>query len=429
MSAVSLSGSSILQGEFTPPGDKSISHRAIMFGALSEGTSIYSNFLEGEDCVHTLEAFRALGVAIDYQKGSGCVTIHGVGLSGLKKPSREIYLGNSGTSIRLLLGILAGQSFETSLAGDPSLSSRPMRRVTDPLKKMGAQINGKDKGNFAPLTIQGCPLQAIEYENHLGSAQVKSAVLFAGLYAKGKTRILEKILSRDHTERFLKASGARFQKNGDWLEIEKTDQLRPFEAKIPGDMSAAAFFIVGAAMTPGSELIVNQVCLNATRTGVLDVLQRMGASIDVIVEQEAPEPLGSVRVRGRRLKGATIEKAEMPSLIDELPILMTAMALAEGESLISGAEELRVKETDRIHSMVTSLSAVGAKIEERPDGCKIEGVEALKGATVQSFKDHRTAMSLAIANLLMKGDVVIEDTDCVATSFPTFFQAFERLRG
>lgn len=427
MSSVLISRPGILKGEFLPPGDKSISHRAIMFGALSQGASSYTHFLQAEDCLNTMKAFQSMGIDI-YLDPDGRITIYGKGLHGLKAPAKELYMGNSGTTTRLLMGILAGQRFEVTLTGDPSLSSRPMKRVTEPLKKMGAQIKGRDNGNFAPLTIRGGKLNAIEFENKLASAQVKSALLFAGLYAEGKTRIHEPLLSRDHTERFLSAAGANFKKEGDWLSIE-TSELKPLEGDIPGDISAAAFFMVGAAMIPGSEMVFRRVCLNPSRTGILDVLKRMGAKLEIKKTQEIPEPMGDITIKGGRLKGTRITREEIPSLIDELPILMVAMAFAEGESLVSGAEELRVKETDRIHSMVTNLKAIGGNIEELPDGSLLRGVERFRGSRVQSFGDHRTAMSMAIATLAMDGDLTIEDTECVATSFPTFFSEFERLKG
>lgn len=428
MNSITLSSRSPLKGSFCPPGDKSISHRAIMFGALSDGESSYSHFLEAEDCLNTLESFRHMGVEIKHEMGTGKVRIKGVGMKGLKEPSQDLWVGNSGTTTRLMMGILAGQRFEVTLTGDPSLSSRPMKRVTEPLKKMGAQIKGRDNGNFAPITIRGGKLTGIDYDNKLSSAQVKSAILLAGLFADGSTRVLEKIQSRDHTERFLEAAGANFRKDGDWLSVTKTEKLKPFDAEIPGDISAAAFFIVGAAITPGSEVVIEKVCLNSTRTGILDVMKRMGADIQIQVTQQIPEPLGNIVIKGGLLKGTRITKEEIPSLIDELPIIMTAMAVADGESMISGAEELRVKETDRIHSMVTNLKAVGASIEELPDGSLIKGVQKLKGAPVQSFGDHRTAMSLAIASLVMEGAVTIKDIDCINTSFPTFFREFERLQ-
>jgi 3-phosphoshikimate 1-carboxyvinyltransferase len=426
MSSVLISRPGILKGEFIPPGDKSISHRAVMFGALSQGASSYTHFLQAEDCLNTMKAFQLMGIDIVLDKG-GRITIHGKGLDGLKAPAKELYMGNSGTTTRLLMGILAGQRFEATLTGDPSLSSRPMKRVTEPLKKMGAQIKGRDSGNFAPLTIRGGKLNAIEFENKLASAQVKSALLLAGLYAEGKTRIHEPLVSRDHTERFLAAAGANFKKEGGWLTIEKSE-LKPLEGDIPGDISTAAFFMVGASMIPGSEMVFRRVCLNPTRTGILEVLKRMGARLEINKTQDIPEPMGDITVKGGRLKGTGITREEIPSLIDELPILMVAMALAEGESLVSGAEELRVKETDRIHSMVTNLKAIGGNIEELPDGSLIRGVERFHGGRVQSFGDHRTAMSLAIATLAMDGDLEIEDTECVATSFPSFFTEFERLK-
>lgn len=427
MPSVTLRNPGKLKGEFFPPGDKSISHRAVMFGALAEGRSVYTHFLQSEDCLHTLQAFEAMGISIQLNKTAGKIEIHGKGPQGLRAPKREIYLGNSGTSMRLLLGILAGQRFETVLTGDPSLSSRPMRRVTDPLKKMGAQIKGAENGNFAPLTIRGGQLNGIDFENKLSSAQVKSALLFAGLYANGKTRIHEPVLSRDHTERFLIASGAKFYKEENWLVIEKSN-LKALEGKIPGDISSAAFFIVGAAMIPGSELTVKDVCLNPTRTGLLEVLKRMGARLEIHQTQNIPEPMGNIYVQGSALKGTRITPQEIPSLIDELPILMVAMALAEGESLISGAAELRVKETDRIQSMVINLNALGADIQELPDGCILRGVPRLQGASVKSFADHRTAMSMAIASLAADGEIVIDETDSIATSFPSFFEDFNRLR-
>ena len=419
---------SLLKGTYTPPGDKSISHRSVMLGALAEGKSRFTHFLLAEDRLHTAQAFQAMGIPVRVDTAAGVMEVEGRGLSGLKAPSGELYLGNSGTSMRLLLGILAGQRFEAVLSGDPSLSSRPMKRVTTPLKQMGAQIKGRDNGNFAPLTIRGGRLKGIDFDNYLGSAQVKSALLLAGLYAEGKTRIREEVSSRDHTERFLSAMGARFSRQGEWLEVEKTERLKPLEGRVPGDISSAAFFIVGAAMTPGSELTVEGVCLNPTRTGLLGVLQRMGADLEIRQTQTEPEPLGVIHVRGRRLQGTRISKPEIPSLIDELPILMTAMALAEGESLISGAEELRVKETDRIVSMTHNLNQAGAHLEELPDGCLIRGVEALKPCRVTSYGDHRTVMSLCIAALGMTGELEIDETACVATSYPGFFEDLRRLR-
>ena len=290
------------------------------------------------------------------------------------------------------------------------------------------QVHPAGSGGTKQLR-RGGRLRGIDYENKLSSAQVKSALLFAGLYADGKTRIRETVSSRDHTERLFAMAGVSLKREGEWIEVERVDRLKPSRAEIPGDISAAAFFIVGAAMKPGSHLVVEKVCLNPTRTGLLKVLERMGARLTCQQSQEQPEPIGSIVVEGRRLHGTRITKEEIPSLVDELPILMTAMALAEGESLVSGAEELRVKETDRIRSMVQNLNAVGGQLQELPDGCLIRGVEGFRGGKISSFGDHRTAMSLAIATLAMEGELVIEDTDCVGTSFPSFFQEFERLKG
>jgi len=428
MNSTSIQGPWRFQGSFTPPGDKSVSHRALMLGALSEGQSVYTNFLEAQDVLHTLQAFQSMGIPVILEKGKGKVSIQGKGLRGLTASKGDLYIGNSGTTMRLLLGILSGQRFEAILAGDDSLSKRPMKRITEPLKKMGAQIKGRDRANFAPLTIRGGKLQGIDFENKLASAQVKSAVLFAGLFAEGKTRVHEMIPSRDHTERFLKAAGAPFYQEGQTLTIEQTERLKPITATIPGDISSAAFFIVGAAMTPGSELTIQNVGLNPTRTGILNVLKRMGAQIEIQTTQSDPEPLGIIHIQGQTLKGTRISKQEIPSLVDELPILMTAMALAEGESLVSGAEELRVKETDRLHSMVTNLNAIGAKVQELPDGCVIRGVERFKPAKVKSFGDHRTVMSMAIASASMNGAVEVDDTSSVATSFPSFFESFQSLK-
>lgn len=423
-----LKGGGRLEGTYTPPGDKSISHRAVMFGALAEGVSRFENFLQADDCLRTIQAFEAMGISVSLDSRSKVLEVQGKGLRGLKAPSLPLDLGNSGTSLRLLLGILAGQRFEAELKGDESLSSRPMGRVTRPLKQMGAQIRGRDNANFAPLKIRGGRLVGIDFENTLSSAQVKSALLFAGLYAEGKTRVLEKIPSRDHTERFLKAAGAPFRGEGGWLCVEKAARLKPLQAKLPGDFSSAAFFITGAALREGFEIQVENVGLNPTRTGLLGILKRMGAEIEEKIEAPEPEPVGEIRVKGKRLHGVRVAPAEIPSLIDELPILMVACALAEGETLISGASELRVKETDRIHSMAEGLNALGGRVKELPDGCILEGVKTFKGGRVKSYGDHRTAMALAVASLASEREVVIEGTGPTATSYPQFFLDFSILR-
>lgn len=427
MSELIFEGYRSLSGTLQPSGDKSISHRALLFGALANGTSRYEGFLASEDCLHTMEALRKLGVSIRHDSSQKTVEIEGVGMHGLTPPKTDLDMGNSGTAMRLLLGLLAGHKLTATLFGDASLSSRPMRRVTDPLKQMGAQIKGKDKGNFAPLTIQGGKLKAIEYHNKLRSAQVKSAILLAGMYADGVTKVIEDVPSRDHTERFLNYSGAAFRQNGGVLEIEKTHSLKPFSGKIPADISSAAFFIVGASIAPNSDVVFTNVGLNPTRIGLIHVLQRMGADIQVNQHTDTPEPMGDIHVKGKALTGTRITRDEVPSLIDELPILMVAMSVAEGESLVSGAEELRVKETDRIAVMVHALKQVGANAEELADGCIIKGVSSLKGAEIASAGDHRVAMSFAIASLVAAGRMVITNTDCIATSYPEFLDHFQKL--
>ena len=427
MSQLIFEGAHPLSGVLQPSGDKSISHRALLFGAISSGISRYSGFLASEDCLCTLEALRQMGVSIHHDSITQAIEIHGVGMRGLQQPCADLDMGNSGTAMRLMLGLLAGQNFSAILFGDASLSSRPMKRVTEPLKQMGAQIKGADKANFAPLTIQGGKLKGIEYLNKLRSAQVKSAILLAGLYADGVTRVIEDVPSRDHTEKFLLAAGACFRQQGGNIEVQKTESLRALSGRIPGDISSAAFFIVGASLTKGSDVTIKNVGLNSTRTGLIDVLRRMGANIEIKIENEIPEPIGTIRVRGGKLCGTRVTRDEVPALIDEIPVLMVAMSLAEGESLVSGAEELRVKETDRILAMVTNLKKAGAEIEELADGCVVMGIESLKGAEIDSFGDHRIAMSFAIASLASKGPMRILNTDCIATSYPEFVSHFKLL--
>ncbi|MBI1977946.1 MAG: 3-phosphoshikimate 1-carboxyvinyltransferase [Candidatus Omnitrophica bacterium] len=421
-------------GEYLPPGDKSISHRLTMLGALAQGTSHFTHFLNADDCLGTMKAFQAMGVRFRLNEQDEnerpSLTVDGVGLQGLKPPSYELDLGNSGTTMRLLLGILAGQPFEAHLTGDNSLKKRPMRRVTEPLKKMGARITGRDNGNFAPLTIQGGPLTGISWENQIASAQVKSAVLLAGLYADGETSVLEPVVSRDHTERLLAAFGAPVKRIGARVVVERANQLQAIRIRVPGDLSSAAFFIVAALLVPQSDLLIRGVGLNPTRIGMIDVLKSMGANLEVkVTEEQGGEPLGEIRVRTSRLRGCKVTRDLVPSLIDELPILMIACALADGESVIQGAEELRVKETDRIHSMVTGLYAIGARVKEVSDGCVMEGVRELKGGTVSSFEDHRTAMSFLIAGFRSKEGVRVSGAGCIQTSYPGFTRDLNLLSG
>ena len=415
-----------IKGTFNPPGDKSISHRAVMISSLASGTSEFTNFLESEDCLNTAAAFKEMGVRIEKVKHSWIVG--GVGLQGLKKPSKELYVGNSGTTLRLMLGILAFQNFEATLNGDASIQKRPMKRVTIPLRKMGAAISGKEDANFAPLMVKGNNLTAIDHENHPSSAQVKSAILLAGLRAKGKTIVREAIQSRDHTERMLELVGAPILRTSKEVQVHWADHLNPLHYQIPGDISSAAFALVAAIITPDSELIIQNVGLNPTRIGILEVLKTMGAHIEWRIDPKYQvEPVGEIRVRSSRLKAVTIGKDLIPKLIDELPVLMIACALAEGRSVIKDAHELRVKETDRIKSMVTGLNAIGGRAGEREDGCEIEGVSSFKGGEIDSFGDHRTAMSFIVAGLRSRDSITVNDTECINTSYPQFFRDLESI--
>ncbi len=434
MASLTVHPAARLRGTLTVPGDKSISHRALMLGAIAQGPTTITGCLDAEDCRATQAAFATMGVPIDWRGDQ--VRIKGRGLHGLSAPSGPIDCGNSGTTMRLLLGILAGQSFPVTLTGDASLVKRPMARVTHLLRRMGARIDGRKDANFAPLTVRGGSLTSFDHQMTVPSAQVKSALLLAGLYATtggGMTRIVESVLTRDHTERMLAAMGAAISiigdlKNGRMITVRGGQELTGRELQIPGDFSSAAFWWVAAAIVPGSEVTVHGVGLNPTRTGLLEVLRTMGADVTV---EEAPgqawEPQGTVTVRGSRLRGTTIEGPLLPRLIDEIPILMVAAAAAEGRTVIRDAAELRVKETDRIHSMVSNLQAVGARIAVEGHTIVIEGPTKFRAATVPSFGDHRTAMALAIAGLAADGPVTIEDTACIRTSYPGFADALRTL--
>ncbi len=418
MSQITTYPASRIWGDYMPPSDKSISHRLAMLGALAGGKSEFRHFLEAEDCLGTVQAFEAMGVR--FERSKGVLTVHGAGLKGLAAPKGDLYLGNSGTTMRLLLGVLAGQEFEARLTGDPSLSKRPMKRVTEPLRKMGARISGPDDANFAPLTIRGGRLSGIHWTNEIPSAQVKSAVLLAGLFAEGETSVEELEPSRDHTERLLGEFGVPVKRSGQTVSVAKAKQLRPIQFEVPGDISSAAFLMAAALIVPGSDLTIRRVGLNPTRLGLVEVLRKMGADLSLELTGKGAEPVGNIRVKSSRLKGMTVNKRLIPFLIDELPILMIACALAEGTSVIQGAQELRFKETDRIHSLVKGLRAVGGRVEEREDGCVIQGVSQFQGGVVQSLGDHRTAMSFAIAGFRAKEQVEVQDTDCIRTSYPQF---------
>jgi len=408
-----------LSGEVRVPGDKSISHRSIMLGALAEGVTEIEGFLEGADSLATLTAFRDLGVYIQ-GPDNGRVVVHGVGLQGLKPPSGELYLGNSGTSMRLMCGLLAGQRFDTVLTGDASLSKRPMRRVTEPLHAMGARIDTTEAGT-APLRIHGSQaLRGIDYALPVASAQVKSSLLLAGLYASGRTCITEPAPTRDHTERMLEGFGYPVERRGATACVQGCGHLRARVMEVPGDISSAAFFLVGASIAPGSDVLLTHVGMNPTRTGVIDILRLMGADLDVGHTREVGgEPVADIRVRSARLRGANIPADLVPLAIDEFPALFVAAACAEGDTVLTGAEELRVKESDRIQVMADGLGALGVDARPTADGIVIRGGR-LSGGAVDSHADHRIAMSFAMAALRADGPVTVRDCANVNTSFPGF---------
>lgn len=418
-----------LRGELCIPPDKSISHRAVLFGSIAKGICEIHNFLFGEDCLRTLEAFRAMGIEITKKDNS--VVVSGKGLKGLKAPNDALYLGNSGTTMRILPGVLAGQNFNTVLTGDESLSQRPMRRIIEPLSMMGAEITGLGTGMCAPLSIKGksVPLNAIDYILPMASAQVKSCILTAGLYAEGKTHVTEPFQSRDHTERLLEYFSVGIKRKHLTTEIMGFEEFSPKDMTIPADISSAAFFIIGALLIKGSRLIMRGVGLNPTRIGIINVLKRMGANLEKTELKDDFEPVGVLDVRSSDLKGVVVEENEIPLLIDEVPILSVAAALSEGNTFIKGIKELKVKETDRIKAIIDNLSKMGVKIEEKDNGIIIYGKQGfLKAARLNSYGDHRIAMSMAIAALKAENDCYISDVKCVDTSYPGFLKDLEKIK-
>ena len=415
-----------LSGQARVPGDKSISHRSVMLGAIAEGVTRVTGFLEAEDALATLAAFKQMGVDIE-GPDNGRLTIHGVGMHGLQAPEGPLYLGNSGTSMRLLCGLLAGQSFDSVLTGDESLSRRPMRRVTEPLQAMGAKIETTPQGT-APLKIHGGQrLKGIDYAMPVASAQVKSSLLLAGLYANGETCVEEPAPTRDHTERMLTGFGYEVSRKGNRICVRGGGKLIATDLDVPADISSAAFFLVGASIAPDSELILQHVGINPTRTGVIDILKLMGADIEVMnPRQIGGEPVADLRVRSAPLKGIQIPEALVPLAIDEFPVLFIAAACAEGETTLSGAEELRVKESDRIQVMADGLTILGIEANPKPDGISIRGGEIASGR-VHSHGDHRIAMAFAIAGLRARGPIEIEDCANVNTSFPGFARLARQL--
>ncbi|QPA32977.1 3-phosphoshikimate 1-carboxyvinyltransferase [Thermaerobacillus caldiproteolyticus] len=413
---------SSLNGTIHVPGDKSISHRAVMLGAIANGTTKISNFLTGEDCLSTIDCFRKMGVSIT-QNGSK-VVVEGKGINGLQEPKEILNVGNSGTTTRLLLGILASCPFHACLIGDESIAKRPMARVTKPLRMMGAHIDGRDHGNYTPLSIRGGSLESIQYESPVASAQVKSAILLAGLHARGTTSVTEPHQSRDHTERMVRLFGGEVVVDGVTVSVTGSQQLTATSIYVPGDISSAAFFLVAGAIVPNSEIVLKNVGLNPTRTGIIDVLQQMGA--DIVIENvrnEETEPLGDITIRTSELKGTEIGGALIPRLIDEIPIIALLATQAEGTTVIKDASELKVKETNRIDTVVSELRKLGADIEATEDGMIIHGKTPLKanGTIVDSHGDHRIGMMLAIAACIAKGEVFLQRPEAIAVSYPMFF--------
>lgn len=420
MSDLKVKQTTGLKGEITVPGDKSISHRSIILGSLAKGETTVKGFLASADCRNTARAFMRMGVSICWPAPDTLV-IHGAGLKGLKESGEIIDVGNSGTSIRLLSGVLAGQPFYSVITGDESIRNRPMKRVVEPLMEMGALIYGREGGNKAPLSIVGGELFPISYKSPVASAQVKSAILLAGLFADGETAVTEPTVSRNHSELMLKAFGADLTINGTTVTVSGYPDLRAQEVLVPGDISSAAYWLVAGLVMPHSEITIKNVGINPTRTGILDVLKAMGGDISISNERIwTGEPVADITVRTSELQATEIRGQMIPRLIDEIPIIAVAAALASGDTIIADAGELRVKESDRIATVAGEISKFGASIEETADGMIIHGVENLRGATCESHEDHRIAMSCAIAGLTASGETTVHETDCISTSYPQF---------
>lgn len=417
-----IEGQKRIKGIITPPPDKSISHRSVMLGAIAEGITEVERFLPADDCQRTVECFKKMGVDIRFT-GETSLIINGVGLRGLKKPESVLDAGNSGTTMRLISGILAGQDFEVTITGDESLRKRPMDRIAEPLGLMGAKIECLGGGRFAPLQIKGGNLKGIKYEIPVASAQVKSAIILAALYAEGKTTVIEKYRTRDHTEKMLTYFGGKVEVRDTEITVTPVDKLFGNKVIVPGDISSAAFFMVAAAINEGSELLIKDVGVNPTRTGIIDGLLKMGCELKLLNERELNgERVADIYIKGGGLKGTVIEGDLIPRLIDEIPVIAVAACFAEGETIIKNASELRVKESDRIKSMAYNLKRLGADITELEDGMIIKGGRMLKPAEVESFKDHRVAMAMSVAAVSIKGVTRIKNADCVSISFPGFYK-------
>ena len=417
----------MLKGSFELIGDKSISHRAVMFSSISKGHNKISNFLMGEDCLSTISCFRKMGV--DIQIDGKDVYVKGNGLYGLKRPKEILDVGNSGTTIRLMMGILAGNKFDATLIGDNSIAKRPMKRVTDPLRLMGCNIEGKDDANYTPIKIYGGDLKAIDYHMPVASAQVKSALILASLYANDTSFIYEKVKSRNHTEIMLKSFGADINVENLKISVNPVNELFSQDIYVPGDISSAAFIIVSALITKGSEVIIKNVGLNETRTGIIDVVKNMNGNIEIINERlVGGELVGDLLVRYTKdLCATTIDKDIIPRLIDEIPVIAVLATQAEGTTIIKDAQELKVKESNRIKSMVENLKILGADIEELEDGMIIKGKSKLNGGKIKTFKDHRIAMAFSTLNLISDEKIKLDDEDCINVSFPGDFDLIKSL--
>lgn len=423
-----FSRSSSLRGSLEIPGDKSISHRSVMFGALARGTTEISHFLKGADCLSTISCFRSMGIQIEEKEGK--ILVRGNGLRGLRKPDRILDCGNSGTTTRLISGILAGQDFDVTLTGDASIRTRPMKRIMEPLSLMGARIESVEGNGCAPLRIQGTSLHGISYQTPVASAQVKSAILLAGLYADGETRVTEPALSRDHTERMLAAFGADVRSEKTTAVIRPAMELYGQSIQVPGDISSAAFFLAAGMLVPGSRILLKNVGVNPTRDGVVKVFRRMGGNIETVDSfLRGGEPAADLEVSYSRLHGTVIEGDIIPTLIDELPVIAAVACFAEGETVIRDAAELKVKESNRIEAMVTNLRAMGADAEETEDGMVIRGGRPLHGTLIRSRNDHRIAMTFAVAALAADGETDIPEWDCVDISYPGFLADLCSLTG
>ena len=417
----------MLKGSFELIGDKSISHRAVMFSSISKGDNKISNFLMGEDCLSTISCFRKMGV--DIQIDGKDVYVKGNGLYGLKRPKEILDVGNSGTTIRLMMGILAGNKFDATLIGDNSIAKRPMKRVTDPLRLMGCNIEGKDDANYTPIKIYGGDLKAIDYHMPVASAQVKSALILASLYANDTSFIYEKVKSRNHTEIMLKSFGADINVENLKISVNPVNELFSQDIYVPGDISSAAFIIVSALITKGSEVILKNVGLNETRTGIIDVVKNMNGNIEIINERlVGGELVGDLLVRYTKdLCATTIDKDIIPRLIDEIPVIAVLATQAEGTTIIKDAQELKVKESNRIKSMVENLKILGADIEELEDGMIIKGKSKLNGGKIKTFKDHRIAMAFSTLNLISAEKIKLDNEDCINVSFPGYFDLIKSL--